>query len=121
MEDRAFRVAYRLHENKTVNYVMILVFYTSNTKSFCKNLLTVYKKFKRLIIYWLQLLIRYFSVTCEQQKEKSCGRKRTFPLTNHTEKNLFLNFTLFIRKFIIFIVVLGHTKCGIFMVLNSTF
>ena len=31
-------------------------------------------------------------------------------LFKHTEKNLFENFTFFIRKFIIFIVVLGHAR-----------
>ena len=28
----------------------------------------------------------------------------------YTEKNLLVNFTFFIRKFIIFIVTLGHTE-----------
>ena len=31
-------------------------------------------------------------------------------LFNYTEKNLLVNFTFFIRKFIIFIVTLGHTQ-----------
>ena len=39
-----------------------------------------------------------------------------------TEKNLFVNFTFFIRKFIIFLVTLGpHSKCGVCTVENSNF
>ena len=36
----------------------------------------------------------------------------------YTEKNLFVNFTYFIRKFIIFIVALGHTQNVGFLLLK---
>ena len=36
----------------------------------------------------------------------------------YTEKILFVNFTLFIRKFIIFIVALGHTRNVVFLLLK---
>ena len=35
-----------------------------------------------------------------------------------TEKNLFVNFTFFIRKFIIFLVTLGHTQNVGFLLLK---
>ena len=35
---------------------------------------------------------------------------QVFQNNEHTEKNLLVNFTFFIRKFIIFIVTLGHTQ-----------
>ena len=37
---------------------------------------------------------------------------------SYTEKNLFVNFTLFMRKFIIFLLTLGHTQNVGFLLLK---
>ena len=37
-------------------------------------------------------------------------RARVYRAYTYTEKNLLVNFTIFIKKFIIFLVTLGHTQ-----------
>ena len=55
---------------------------------------------------FMQILVFYIS----RKNRPPVNCKPTGPPSMYTEKNLLVNFTFFIRKFIIFIVTLGHTQ-----------